>query len=1255
MASPTRKFTTTTTGEVNQPPVAVLATQKIDALIGSIIQLDGRKSRDPENQPLTWHWSFTQVPLGSEVEIAGFGELRPKGSAVSFAPDKTGIYVVQLVVNDGELDSAPVTATVNIQYSRVPCGENIVPDAHFLWDYISNFWNLVSDREKITTVWSSVIQLIGADMLKLWGADLNKAIGTIQSTFQRRWQNISAITDVYSEFDQRIILGKTDSGTGASTGLIGEIAGAGNTQVVYMPLGPVGGITETDFTNLAGNYGAKGRVIVVNGEGYTIQRVSNENLVLASGSNLAASGISVQSSGAAFVTAGVLVGHSVLILSGTDQGEYLVTNVVSDTELEVSHIDGSTPTLSSTDSRFEAVIKYSVAVVDEEAIPDGQKDVPWSIPNLLHIPSVNFEENGVRVGDVLVFEVTRKDTNLSVELRAQVVGVDRTRLGFEFTLDDLEDGTENVSRDLIGQLVLDLNLIPLDSADSTTSAAAEALISFMPVGVNLNTRPFSSFQITFRAKKIIHNTELVVDADLVSIPALQEYPKDPPVVLRENLDYVVEDGSIVFISDLFSPTEPAPELLWAECAIYDNAEIVEGNFGRLVGLTRDDLTAKRTRAPYLSAVRGLMFAFTNGPTVANVRLGLQILLGLPFTEERGVIIDIRENYSTATDGSALGRILVEDVDDRDRMAGIRRVYYYPMIVGLEDNPATGESYKEDDIVERFAPLSKGVEVQDYIKTPRWWVYAFSGLEILKYFRFKAAIDSDVFDSNDVAFAIEFVRTMRPYYTDVISSAVANIVDDIEIEDVFQIDLIAPLYSNPWSLESTIRPSDIKHGVTLWGFGPKPLHVRIPRILWDVQTYKDGSDVIAYSETGWSTDDVLARRTFTDYRIEGDILVILRGQPGASLFTNGMYEIIEVVDANTLKLGYAAPTADPLTFDNTLLDPDLFEYGENLVCSIVRREWNPLVYGVDLETNSSDNIVTSATARFISNNATIGDHLQIEDGSDIGEYIIDAVTAAVTSPFAPPLIEETRVRLLNLDGSTPSFSDATGVTFFVVRPSLQNRVLSVGCRCRKYPSGIQLQSQDTADGYRQWFSFTRGMIGSMVNVSNSQNPANDGDFMVTDYTGPGLVETDSPSTVTDSSRGTVIHLADERPGSFERISDVTPVGICEFALHGDQTGPCLNMLQVTGINQLAVDGAYTPQGTPANPYTLEGPANTGSNPVQLGFKKGDRIRLLATASGSPQNLGAEVTLVDPAALTVFEDLTTPDTAVYEFEVIRRMSV
>jgi hypothetical protein len=1208
-----QKFTTTTTGTVNQPPVAVLATQKIDALMGHIVQLDGRQSYDPEKQPLTWKWRFAQVPIGSEVATTGFREIRPRSTAVSFIPDKIGIYVVELVVNDGELDSSPVTATVNIQFSRVPCGENIIPDAHFLWDYISNFWNLVEDREIITSVWSSAMQIIGSDLIQLWGADLNKAIGTIQSTFQRRWQGLEATTDLYAELDQRIIVGKTDSGTGGAVGNLGETPGTGNTKVFYLPLGEVGGITETNFSNLEGNYGAQGRIIVVNGEGYTIRRVSQERLTLSSGEDLVASGQTVSSATATFLSDGLQLGDSFHILTGVDASEeYVVSALTSETDLDLELLDGSIPTLSSSGSRFDAGRWYSLVVVDEEAIPEGQVNIPWRVPHLLHIPSVNFEDEGVRTGDVLVFEVKRRDTGQSAELRTQVVGVDRTRLGFEFTLEDLENGVDNIERELFQQLVQDLNIISPDATDADTAAVGEALLSFMPVGINLNSRPFSTYRVTLRAKKIIHNTMIVVDDDLVSVPALQETPKDPPVVLRENLDYVVDDGAVVFISSLFSPKSPSPEIWWAECVVYDNSDVIEGNFGKLVSLLRDDLTAKKTRAPYLSAVRGLIFAYTNGPTVRNIRLGMQILMGLPFAEERGVILSIEDSFSTAPDGSSLGRYLTEDVDDNDRRLGVRRVYYYSTAVGREVNPASGELYEENDVVELFAPLSKGVEVQDYIKNPTWWIATLGGLEILKFFRFKAVVDSDIFDSNDIVFAIDFVRNIRPYYTEVISTALMELVDEISVTDVLSGSFTAAFYDNNWGLEATNRPSDDnQQGVTLWNADSRPLSTRLPTLLRDVVTSKSGADVAVYSETGWNVDAIRAREFHSAVR-EADLFFILRGQPGATFANPGIYEIKDVIDGNNLTLQSYAPSADPLTYDFTALDADLFNYGSGLVCTIMRRELNPVTMGLDLDFTDS-NLATSMTAKFLTNGVQIGDHLVSSDSLDptLGEYIIDALTPLPTLP-SPPVISETQVRLKNLDGSTPTLT-TWGNEFYVIRPVMQKRVISPG---RWISGSSALHVADVADGNREFFVFTPGMIGMRINVSNSQNPANDGNFVITGYIGPGTVTTDNPSGVGDTGYQSIITLG-ERPANFERARDFGPYGLCEVGLIGDDGAPPSNLLDVVDASHFQV----YPSAALTTPWALGQPAG----PVAMALT-GDQDDARTTYDGNNRFIDADATFV-----------------------------
>ena len=1127
----THRFVTYTSGPVNQPPVADLAVTQIDALLGSIIQLDGRGSRDPEGQPLSYLWSFVQVPIGSEVEAAGFRNIRPNGAAVSFIPDKTGFYVVQLIVNDGELNSEPITASVNIQLSRVPVGESIVPDPQFLWNYISNFWQLVEDREIITAIWSSVIQMIGAELIKLWGNDYNKSLASIQGTFQRRWQRYVPQTDLSDVRDQRIIVGKNQDGTGGRSGRLGATPGVGTTSTFYVPYG-TDALDKADFTRLAGNYGAKGRVIAINGVGYTIDRVSNENLVVVSGTDLSAlaSTSYVTSLSSTFQTDGVEVGHHLVIKTGVDAGTYRVASVDSETQLTVTYLDGVTP-VSFTGflvASFDVAEPFSLVALKEAEIPDGLVGATWRIPNLLHTPALDLEDAGVRAGDILVFEATRADTRTSAELRAQVVAVDGNRLGFQFTLQDLEPGSSVLDHRLFRQLARDLRLVPQQATDVEAAAAGEAVLAFMPPGINISTRPFSVFRITFKVKKVIHNSVIKVPDEVISIPALQEQITEPPVVLRENLDYTVADGALTLTPGLFTLSDHTPDEFWAEAVFLDNSGAIERNFGRMVSLLQDDLTESRTRAPYLSAVKGLFFAYTNGPTVANIRLGLQILLGLPFTEVRGLILEIQPEFTTDSSGQSLGRVLIEDVDERDRRLGVRRVYYYPTIVGLETNPTTGALYVEGDTIEAFQPLSAGVEVVDYVKDPRWWERAVFGAEVLKYFLFKVVIDSDVFNSDDVIFAFDFLRRIKPAYTRVITAALLSLADDIEAEDALGGDLAVKMYDSPWGLEATLRLDDYNHqGVVLWPAGSLPLETRTLRMLTDIRTFKYYDSVLlkdvvrVYSATGWDANLLRGRDAAAVPQMEGDILIIHKGQPGASLTENAFYEIAEIVSNNELRLLIAAPRVNPTTFGigappaEPDLDPDLFEYGEALSGSIVRRfTFGAVRKGSDLDTVAASS-QASVNDGLLNDGVSPGHHLIIEGGANEGEYLIDGVNST------PPYITDTTMVLRDLDGALATVTDVVGQTYWVMDPR-QRRASIDGAKSVYTGSRIELEVLDPSTA-AEFHLFTPGMVGTIIEVSNSDDSSNDGKFLITEYLSPGKVALDSASTTSDTTAQATIHF------------------------------------------------------------------------------------------------------------------------------------
>jgi hypothetical protein len=77
------------------------------------VTLNGSKSSDVDGDTLTYRWAFLSQPPVSTTVLSNPGLVNP-----TFVVDRPGTYVVQLIVNDGLLDSLPATVTVTTQNSR---------------------------------------------------------------------------------------------------------------------------------------------------------------------------------------------------------------------------------------------------------------------------------------------------------------------------------------------------------------------------------------------------------------------------------------------------------------------------------------------------------------------------------------------------------------------------------------------------------------------------------------------------------------------------------------------------------------------------------------------------------------------------------------------------------------------------------------------------------------------------------------------------------------------------------------------------------------------------------------------------------------------------------------------------------------------------------------------------------------------------------------------------------------------------------
>jgi hypothetical protein len=120
-----------------------------------------------------------------------------------------------------------------------------------------------------------------------------------------------------------------------------------------------------------------------------------------------------------------------------------------------------------------------------------------------------------------------------------------------------------------------------------------------------------------------------------------------------------------------------------------------------------------------------------------------------------------------------------------------------------------------------------------------------------------------------------------------------------------------------------------------------------------------------------------------------------------------------------------------------------------------------------------------------------------------------------------------------------------------------------------------------------------------------------------------------------------------------LEDLSPSEVAEAVLVGVDTGGVNNRLLVVDSSRFQIDPTFAGISTPGRRYTFSGPSDHSADPIQLGFKLGDKIQL-KQAFGQPigPNNNRLFTIYDPATLSVLETITVPDTTLYKFFAIKR---
>lgn len=638
----------------------------------------------------------------------------------TFVPDIPGLYGIQLVVNDGTLDSLPEQGLVNISQSNVPFG--YIPDVNFIWDYLSDAWSLYDDRDPVTTIWSGFAQVAANLLLTAWQLDYAKSLVDIERLFQRRWLD-------YHTLYEEPVLDRDDI-------------------VLRIVRGP---IVSTDFASSSATIDfSTGKTLLITKDGgtqvtvtltgaMTPQEIADKiNIDLGERSSSTKTAAVEVDSTKYYVT----LRHTGVVVVGKD-GTANALLGFSETDDIQNDLQGSNGTLTGTAFvttdpivSFTSVVKKGDLLAMDEgreilkvakskelsAKNTGTFSGSWLVSSNITTVATNFSDELVRAGDIMILEVRETGSFSSERILCEVTGAENKVVGF-----DPRPLLEKVGGDLTGY---DVSLFGIQRVNS------------IPV------------------------SELVE-----KIPRLQEIILDPPEFLSQNRDFTISTNSagvrgIHFKSGYYSFDNPPPDILWAEVTFLDNKPMIEDNFGKTAGFLVEHMDASSDDLDYLSAVRGLWYAFFNGPSLWSVRVGIQILLGLPFAEVDGVITDINETFN-ANQIRVLIRDSVDDTVTRSYFIPRNRNFEEDGVSMIADNPTTGVPYIVGDTIEQFSPLSKGVELLDWVNGEGWWSgYAGQGdfLEIEKFFKFLVRADIDVFSIANLVFAIDFVKKIKPHYT-----------------------------------------------------------------------------------------------------------------------------------------------------------------------------------------------------------------------------------------------------------------------------------------------------------------------------------------------------------------------------------------------------------------------------------------------------------------------------------------------------------
>lgn len=221
-------------------------------------------------------------------------------------------------------------------------------------------------------------------------------------------------------------------------------------------------------------------------------------------------------------------------------------------------------------------------------------------------------------------------------------------------------------------------------------------------GYQLKLVLISEADFVANSNNVYNLTDTIVDTRYIA-----DRPFLPKVLLEKEVHYsFINNGTQVQLSAPIAsfgfPVRMTSDgvnqyAMWFVDAELDE-QFISDYYAKLIGVSPEASTEN-----FKNFVFGLFYLYTNGPTVALMRKGLNIALGIPLARGVETILQISRYLDTSQ------YIVVTDQNS------------YIIPYGLTATRVNGTPLVVGDVVQPLDELAQWVQVTDYVNSGKWWI------------------------------------------------------------------------------------------------------------------------------------------------------------------------------------------------------------------------------------------------------------------------------------------------------------------------------------------------------------------------------------------------------------------------------------------------------------------------------------------------------------------------------------------------------